>query len=87
MKGFFDDLPGKLEEAAFTDGATPFQAFRRICLPVALPGSATVAILAFVFVFQRQLVRGLNLGAGHPSPGTSTGRSRVPRIQSLAVAT
>jgi multiple sugar transport system permease protein len=115
MKGFFEDLPGELEEAAFMDGATPFQAFRQVALPVALPGIAAVAILcflfswneflftlvlsedirtvpvglytfvgyqqvrwgelsassvlmlapvlAFVFVFQKQLVRGLTLGA------------------------
>jgi multiple sugar transport system permease protein len=49
MKGFFEDLPGELEEAAFMDGATSFQAFRQIALPVALPGIAAVAILCFLF--------------------------------------
>jgi len=49
MKGFFEDLPPELEEAAALDGATPFAAFRRICLPLALPGIAAVAILAFLF--------------------------------------
>lgn len=49
MKGFFEDLPPELEEAAFIDGATRFQAFRQICLPVALPGIAAVAILSFLF--------------------------------------
>lgn len=49
MKGFFEDLPATLEEAAFMDGATPGQAFRHICLPVALPGVAAVAILSFLF--------------------------------------
>ena len=49
MKGFFEDLPPELEEAAFMDGATSFQAFRQICLPVALPGIAAVAILTFLF--------------------------------------
>ena len=49
MKGFFEDLPGELEEAAFMDGATAFQAFRQIALPVALPGIAAVAILCFLF--------------------------------------
>ena len=49
MKGFFEDLPGELEEAASMDGATPFQAFRQICLPLAMPGIAAVAILAFLF--------------------------------------
>ena len=49
MKGFFEDLPGALEEAALVDGATPWQAFAHICLPVALPGIAAVAILSFLF--------------------------------------
>lgn len=49
MKGFFEDLPDELEEAAFMDGATAFQAFRQICLPTALPGIAAVGILAFLF--------------------------------------
>ena len=49
MKGFFEDLPPELEEAAFMDGSTAFQAFARICLPLALPGIAAVAILAFLF--------------------------------------
>lgn len=49
MKGFFEDLPAELEEAAFVDGATRFQSFRQICLPVALPGIAAVAILSFLF--------------------------------------
>lgn len=49
MKGFFEELPVTLEEAAFMDGATPHQAFRQICLPVALPGIAAVAILSFLF--------------------------------------
>ena len=49
MKGFFEDLPSEMEEAAFMDGATPFEAFLHICLPVALPGIAAVAILTFLF--------------------------------------
>jgi multiple sugar transport system permease protein len=49
MKGFFDDLPPELEEAAFMDGATYFQAFRQIALPVTLPGIGAVAILSFLF--------------------------------------
>lgn len=49
MKGFFEDLPSEMEEAAAIDGATYFQAFLHICLPVVMPGIAAVAILAFLF--------------------------------------
>jgi multiple sugar transport system permease protein len=49
MKGFFEDLPPELEEAAMVDGATRFRAFRDVVLPVAMPGIAAVAILCFLF--------------------------------------
>ncbi len=49
LRGFFEDLPYEMEEAAFMDGATYFQAFRHIALPLALPGIAAVGILSFLF--------------------------------------
>ncbi|TDD58720.1 carbohydrate ABC transporter permease [Kribbella antibiotica] len=48
MIGFFEGLPIELEEAARVDGLTAFGAFRRIALPLAAPGTATAAVLAFV---------------------------------------
>ncbi|MGN6301240.1 MAG: carbohydrate ABC transporter permease [Angustibacter sp.] len=49
MMGFFDSLPLELEEAALVDGLTAIGAFRRITLPLSLPGIATGGILAFIF--------------------------------------
>ena len=49
LRSFFEDLPQELEEAAFVDGASAWIAFRRVCLPVAAPGIAAVAILSFLF--------------------------------------
>jgi multiple sugar transport system permease protein len=49
MNAFFADLPPSLEEAAMVDGATRWVAFRRIALPLVLPGVATTAILCLVF--------------------------------------
>ena len=49
MNAFFADLPPSLEEAAMVDGATHWVAFRRIALPLVLPGIATTAILCLVF--------------------------------------
>lgn len=49
LRGFFEDLPFELEEAAFMDGATYFQAFRQISLPLAAPGIGAVGILSFLF--------------------------------------
>ena len=49
LRGFFEDLPFELEEAEFMDGATHFQAFRQISLPLAAPGIGAVGILSFLF--------------------------------------
>lgn len=49
MMGFFDSLPEDLEEAALVDGLTHIGAFRRITLPLSVPGIATAGILSFIF--------------------------------------
>jgi multiple sugar transport system permease protein len=46
---FFREIPWELEQAAQIDGATPFQAFRKVIVPLAAPGVATTAILVFIF--------------------------------------
>jgi multiple sugar transport system permease protein len=47
MQSFFDAIPKDLEEAAMLDGANRFAAFRKIIVPLTLPGLA--ATLGFVF--------------------------------------
>lgn len=47
MKQFFEGLPRELEEAARIDGASIFQTFWQIMLPLARPGLITLAILSF----------------------------------------
>lgn len=49
MIGFFEGLPGELEEAALVDGASILQAFRHVAMPLAKPGIAVAMILAFIF--------------------------------------
>ncbi len=49
LAAFFREIPFDLEEAAQVDGATPAQAFRRVILPLALPGVFTSAIIVFIF--------------------------------------
>ncbi|WP_225335307.1 carbohydrate ABC transporter permease [Halomicrobium urmianum] len=51
MKAFFDGIPETLEEAANVDGATRFQAFRKVILPSAKPGIISVAIISFIFAW------------------------------------
>jgi multiple sugar transport system permease protein len=49
MNAFFADLPTGIEEAARVDGASRFQTFWRIALPMTAPGIVTTAILCLVF--------------------------------------
>jgi maltose/maltodextrin transport system permease protein len=48
IKGYFDTIPSEIEEAAQVDGATPFQAFYKVLLPMAVPILAVVFVLAFI---------------------------------------
>jgi multiple sugar transport system permease protein len=49
LVAFFREIPWDLEQAAQVDGATPFQAFRKVIVPLAAPGVFTAAILVFIF--------------------------------------
>lgn len=49
LKGFFDEVPFELEEAAQVDGARWWQALRSITFPLALPGVIVTSMFAFVF--------------------------------------
>jgi multiple sugar transport system permease protein len=51
MVAFFREIPWELEQAAQVDGATPWQAFTRVILPLAAPGVFTAAILVFIFAW------------------------------------
>jgi trehalose/maltose transport system permease protein len=48
LTSFFRALPRELEEAAYVDGATPFQTFYQVLLPLAAPGLVTTGLLAFI---------------------------------------
>ena len=45
---FFREIPREIDEAAYVDGATPFQAFFYVVLPLSAPGLAAVAILSLI---------------------------------------
>jgi multiple sugar transport system permease protein len=51
LVAFFREIPWELEQAAQIDGASPFQAFRQVILPLAAPGVFTAAILVFIFAW------------------------------------
>jgi multiple sugar transport system permease protein len=49
MIGYFEGLPGELEEAALVDGATIWQAFLHVAMPLARPGIMVAMILSLIF--------------------------------------
>jgi len=51
LSAFFREIPWDLDKAARVDGATPFQAFRKVIAPLAAPGVFTSAILVFIFAW------------------------------------
>jgi len=51
LSAFFREIPWEMEQAAQIDGATPWQAFRKVIVPLAAPGVFTTAILAFFFAW------------------------------------
>ena len=48
LSSFFREIPWELEQAAQVDGATPFQAFRKVIVPLAMPGIVTTFIIVFI---------------------------------------
>jgi maltose/maltodextrin transport system permease protein len=56
IKGYYDTISNSLEEAAMIDGATKFQAFSKVILPLARPILAVVAILTFMNIFNEYLI-------------------------------
>jgi multiple sugar transport system permease protein len=56
LTSFFKEIPKDLEEAALVDGATRFQAFYKIVIPLAAPGLATAGILTFIFAWNEFLL-------------------------------
>ena len=48
LKGFYDNIPIQLEQAARIDGATRFQAFLLIVMPLSTPGIIATSIFSFI---------------------------------------
>jgi len=56
LTSFFREMPWELEEAARIDGCTLLQAFRRVLLPLAMPGVFTTAILVFITAWNEFMI-------------------------------
>ena len=55
LTSFFRGLPGELEQAALVDGATTFQTFYMILLPLTAPALVTTGLLAFISAWNEYL--------------------------------
>ena len=60
LTAFFREIPWEMEQAGQVDGATAWQAFRKVIVPVAAPGVFTAAILTFFFAWN-DFVFGISL--------------------------
>jgi multiple sugar transport system permease protein len=70
LSAFFREIPWEMEQAAQVDGATSWQAFRKVIIPLASPGVFTTAIIAF-FIAWNDFVYGISLtstSAARPVP-------------------
>ncbi len=55
LTSFFRGLPGEIEQAAYVDGATTFQTFHMILLPLTAPALVTTGLLAFISAWNEYL--------------------------------
>lgn len=85
LKGFFEEIPYSIEEAAQVDGAGWFRLFRDNVLPLAAPGMVAVSLFAVIFAWNElvfatiltarnlhpftKLIPGLNIGHAEPHWG------------------
>lgn len=94
LRPFLMALPRELEEAAFIDGASRVAVFRRIVLPLSVPGMVTVGVLAFVaswnsyllpLLLLRDKMRTLPLGVADYSTEHSADTAGVLAFTTIAM--
>lgn len=64
LRSYFQGIPLELEEAAMVDGATRFQAFRKVILPQAVPGIISTSIFTFSVTWHEFLFASILLFSG-----------------------
>lgn len=70
LRNFMSSLPSSVIESAQIDGATQFQIFWRLILPMSTPALASIAIFQFLWVWNDLLVALVFLGPGENAPLT-----------------
>lgn len=71
MRAFFLDLPTELEQSARVDGASEWQIFTRVMLPLVRPGISALAVFTFIQTWNNFLVPILYLPSGQLRPVTT----------------
>lgn len=70
MRAFFSDLPPELEQAARIDGASEFQIFTRVLMPLVTSGAGALAVFTFLANWNNLLIPLLYLPSGDWRPLT-----------------
>jgi multiple sugar transport system permease protein len=81
LTAFFRQIPWEMEQAAQVDGATSWQAFRKVVIPLAMPGVFTTAIITFFtvwndFVYSESLTSTSSSQTVPPALASFTGSSQ-----------
>ncbi|MGV8936663.1 MAG: carbohydrate ABC transporter permease [Allorhizobium sp.] len=63
LRTYMMRIPRELEEAAYVDGASYFYTFRRVILPLAMPGISVVAITTFINAYAQQFIFALTFNS------------------------
>lgn len=63
LRTYMMRIPTELNEAAYMDGASQFYTFRRVILPIAMPGIVVVAIVTFIGAYSQQFIFALTFNS------------------------
>lgn len=63
LRAYIMRIPRELDEAAWVDGASRFYIFRRVILPLAMPGIVVVAISTFIGAYAQQFIFALTFNS------------------------
>ena len=88
LSAFFREIPWEMEQAAQVDGATSWQAFRKVIVPLAAPGVFTTAIISF-FIAWNDFVYGISLTSTEAAAIEPAGKSNceLPVKNAIAAGT
>ena len=56
MRGYFLDIPAAIEESALTEGCSRLSAFRKVVLPISLPGLLSTTVFVFIYCFSEFII-------------------------------